>query len=141
MSYLDGAAPYLSLINGAEDHYGLPRNLLVRIAYQECSWRPEVINGSVKSPAGAVGMFQLMPEFFPGAGVSIAADCSTAARYLANLYQRFKDWQVALAAYNWGPGNVDKCLNEGGTLADMPRETENYVVEITADTSITGSLV
>ena len=143
MSWLDGGKPWLSLLNGAEDHYGIPRNLLTRIAYQECSWRPEVINGTVKSSVGAVGMMQLMPQFFPGAGVSIAADISTAAGLLANLYQRFHDWQLAVAAYNWGGGNVhQEGVKDGGyELADMPAETQNYVRKVFADVPMQGALL
>ena len=142
MDWLTAAQPYLSLINGAEDHYGIPHNLLVRIAFEESSFLPEVINGTEKSSAGCVGMFQLNPVYFPNAGKSIAVDASTAATLLANLYQRFRDWQVAVAAYNWGGGNVHhEIVMDGPTLADMPEETQKYVTEIFRDVPIPGVLV
>jgi len=142
-AWLAAGAQYLPLINGTENAFGIPANLLARVAYQECSWRPEVINCTVKSPAGAVGMFQLMPKYFPNAGASIAADCRSAAQLLANLYKRFGDWQVALAAYNWGQGNVHHEMASDGVpeLADMPAETQNYVRDILAHVPVPGVLV
>lgn len=65
MTWKDGGEEYLPYIAQMESEYGIPTDLLARIAYQECSWRTEVITGQVASPAGALGMFQLMPQFFP----------------------------------------------------------------------------
>lgn len=141
MSWLNAGAPYIDALHAAEDAYALPRNLLARIAFEESHFRSDIVSGAVKSPAGAVGIMQLLPRFFPGAGTSIVADINTAGRYLANLHQRFADWQLSLAAYNWGPGNVDKCLKYGGTLDSMPTETQNYVTQICADVWVAGSLI
>src|ERR1017187_446462 len=102
MNWLDAAVPYLSALNAAEVAYGIPHNLLVRIAWQESRFRSDIISGAVKSPAGAVGIMQLLPQYFSGAGNSVLEDITTAARFLANLFQRFQDWQLATAAYNWG---------------------------------------
>lgn len=147
-AWLVAGDAYLSLINGVEDAYFIPRNLLARVAYQECSWRPEVISGAIKSPAGAVGMFQLLPKYFPGAGQSIVADANTAGQLLTNLYLRFKDWTLALAAYNWGGGNVHhEMVTVDGvgnviTLEDLPTETANYVRAVCADVpAATGVLL
>jgi soluble lytic murein transglycosylase-like protein len=138
MSWIDNGAPWLALLNAAEDAHSIPHNLLTRIAYQECRWRHEIINGTLKSPAGAVGMMQLMPQFFPNAGVSIAADITTAATLLASQYTRFKDWQLAVAAYNWGGGNVHHWLQNGGP---MPLETTDYVAQVYADIPIDGGIM
>ena len=142
-NWLTGGLDWLPLLNGAEDTYGIPRNLLARMAFQECSWRPEVINCTVKSPAGAVGMMQLMPKYFPNAGVSIANDIHLAAGLLAALHARFGDWQLAVAAYNWGGGNVHHEMAADGVpeLADMPLETQRYVKDVFADVPIAGVLV
>lgn len=144
MDWLTGADPYLSLLHGAETTFSLPTNLLVRVAFQECSWRAEVINCTIKSRVGAVGMFQLMPEYFPNAGLSVAADASTAAQLLANLYACFHDWQLAVASYDWGEGNVHhELVTDGGTprLDHMPLETQRYVQQVFADVPIPGVLV
>jgi membrane-bound lytic murein transglycosylase MltF len=142
-TWLTGSGQWIALINSMEDSYGLPHNLLARIAYEECRWRPEVINGSVKSPVGAVGMFQLMPQYFPSAGISVAADANSAAMLLESLFHRFQDWQLALASYNWGQGNVHHAIVTEGTptLADLPAETSNYVKQIVADVPVEGCLV
>ena len=142
-SWLVAGLEWLPLLNGAEDTYGIPRNLLARIAYQECSWRPDVINGTVKSSAGAVGMMQLMPQYFPNAGASVANDIHLAAGALSAWYKRFGDWQLAVAAYNWGGGNVHHEMAADGVpeLADMPVETQNYVRHVFQDVPIPGVLV
>ena len=121
--------------------YGIPTDLLARLAYQECRFRRDIIDGTTKSAAGAVGIMQLLPEDFPDAGKDPVADIAKGAAYLVRLHDRFHDWQIALAAYNWGPGNVDKCLRlEGGNLSNMPIETQDYVVDIASDVRIKGFL-
>lgn len=122
-----------------ERAHGLPTDLLARVAFQECSWRSLVIDGLVKSSAGAVGMFQLLPRFFPDAGESWQQDAATAAQYLARLYDQFHDWQLALAAYNWGPMNLEHRLRDPSIA--LPSETARYVEEVSVDTGITGALV
>jgi soluble lytic murein transglycosylase-like protein len=118
---------------------GIPTNLLARIGYQESHFRADIISGAVTSPAGAVGIMQLEPEFFPGAGQNPYDDIATAGTYLASLYKEFADWQVATAAYNDGPGNLAKY--EAGTLTTLPAETQNYVADIFADVPVQGSLI
>jgi soluble lytic murein transglycosylase-like protein len=143
MSYLGAAGPYLKLLNDAEEHYGIPTNLLVRIAYQESSFRPDVISGLVRSSAGCVGIMQLNPMYFPNAGKSTALDISNAAQLLANLHARFRDWQLAVAAYNWGGGDLHHAIavDGGVTLDDLPAETAAYVRAIFTDVPITGVLM
>jgi soluble lytic murein transglycosylase-like protein len=138
MTWKDGGAAYLPQISMVESQCGIPTDLLARIAYQECSWRAEVIDGTVKSPAGAVGMFQLMPQYFPGAGVSWMQDAETAGRYLSQLHRQFNDWQMAVAAYNWGPGNLSRY--EQNPSGGLPRETKNYVAGVFTDVPVPGSL-
>jgi soluble lytic murein transglycosylase-like protein len=134
-----GGEAYLPALADAEIRFGIPTDLLARVAFQECSWRPEVISGAVKSPAGAVGMMQLMPQFFPGAGVSWETDILTAAQYLCELHHEFSDWQLAVAAYNFGPGNVRKY--EDGELQVLPLETTNYVEQVFTDVPMDGAIL
>lgn len=130
---------WVPILNAAEDKYAIPTDMLARQAFEESSFLPEVISGAKRSPAGAVGIMQLMPEDFPGAGQDPVRDIDTAANYLASLAQRFShDWQVALAAYDWGPGNVHRWLAEGGPL---PTETLNYVKQIVADVPVGGQII
>lgn len=130
----EGEGPHwMPALNAAEVRHGIPHNLLARIAYQESHFRTDIIHGRVRSKVGAIGLMQLMPQFFPGAGVSILGDIETAADLLASLYRRFRDWQTAVAAYNDGGGNIDKVL-KGEKV--MPLETRNYVAEVFADVQI-----
>jgi soluble lytic murein transglycosylase-like protein len=126
-----------------EPHYEIPTHLLARIGYQECSWRPRVIDGTIRSSAGAVGIMQLMPQNFPSAGVDPAADIDTAGKFLRSLFARFNDWQEAVAAYNWGGGNEHHSFVLHGQyiLDDMPAETQNYVRKVFADVPLPGALL
>ena len=128
---------WLPVLNAAEDKYGIPHNLLARVAYEESHFRADIITGAVKSSVGAVGIMQLMPQFFINAGQDPTADIETAAHFLASLYVRFKDWSLAVAAYNDGPGNIHAYL--AGTK-ELPDETKTYVAQITTDVPVGGQL-
>lgn len=124
-------ALYADAIAAAETANGIPAHLLERQLYQESHWRPEIINGTLKSPSGAIGVAQFMPGTARDFGIdptdpdqSIAA----AGRYMAQLYTRFGTWEQALAAYNWGMGNVSR---KG--LGAAPAETRNYFTQILSD--------
>lgn len=132
----EGEGPlWLPALHAAEIKHAIPPDLLARIAYQESHFRSDIINGRMRSKVGAIGMMQLMPQFFPTAGVSVLADIETAADLLASLYRRFHDWQTAVAAYNDGGGNIDKVLKGQRT---MPLETRNYVAQVFADVPLDG---
>jgi soluble lytic murein transglycosylase-like protein len=133
-----GADAYLGVIAVIEGRYNLPVDLLARIAYQECSWREAVINYNVNSNAGAIGMFQLMPRFFPNAGKGWPSDADIAGAELARLYAHFKDWEDVVAAYNWGQGNVSAWLMRGADFEQLPLETRNYVTDVFKDVSVPG---
>lgn len=97
------------------------------------------------SKAGAGGLWQFMPPTAKGMGLEInslvdqrrdpylASDA--AARYLKQLYQTYNDWSLAIAAYNCGPGNVNKALRRAGDgkhdfweiYPFLPTETRGYV--------------
>src|SRR5271167_4222346 len=51
-------------LNAAEGMYNIPTDLLARIAYQESHFRNDIITGATASPAGALGLMQLMPQYF-----------------------------------------------------------------------------
>jgi soluble lytic murein transglycosylase len=91
---------------------------------------------TITSPKGAQGIMQVMPATNkdPGFGVKPAQDDSPGERarvgrdYLQTMLQKYGDPAKAMAAYNAGPGALDKALKAGGDwLARMPRETQDYV--------------
>ncbi len=130
------AAAYVSDINNAEQQNGIPTGLLGRLLYQESRFRPDIISGDTKSSAGAVGIAQIVPRWHPDVNPKDPhASIYYAARYLAQLKKQFGDWQTALAAYNWGMGNVSNAQNEYGAswLSYAPTETQNYVSQIWGD--------
>lgn len=106
--------------------------LLQAVAVQESGGNPKAV-----SPKGAEGVMQVMPgtQASPGFGVRPAADGSpeektrTGVDYLRAMLDRYGNQALALMAYNWGPGNVDKWL-EGGMKGKVPRETREYVASI-----------
>lgn len=123
------AEKYLPALHAAELKYGIPTDLLARLAYQESRFRDDIVSGSVASGAGAQGLMQIVPKWHPSVNpLNVTASIDYAARYLLQLRQQFGSWTLALAAYNAGPGNVQK---HGGIPPFT--ETQNYVSQILAD--------
>lgn len=102
------------------------------------------LNNTVRSRAGAVGIWQFMYRTGKYLGLEINSyvderrdpikATKTAVKYLSYLYNLYDDWQLALAAYNSGPGNVNKAIRRSGGSKNfwviqkyLPRETRNYV--------------
>ena len=109
--------------------YTLPKNLLARVAFQESNFRPDIISGKTKSSAGAIGIMQIIPKWHPDVNPLDPMDSiHYAAKYLRKLYDQLGTWPLALAAYNWGIGNL---LNKG--IDKAPAETRRYVDEILSD--------
>lgn len=124
-------AKYAAHIMQAEDDNGIPRDMLARLLFQECRWREDIITGRTRSPVGAVGIAQFMPATAAERGLNPLdpyASIAEAGRYLAWLRGRHGNWSEALAAYNWGTGNVAR---KG--LGRAPLETRNYYTQILAD--------
>lgn len=127
------AAPYLDAIYAAEDANGIPRNLLARQLWQESRYRPDIINGG-PNRAGAIGIAQIIPRWNPGVDPSDPfASIDYAARKMSGLFRRYGSWKLALAAYNWGEGNL---ANVENSIARSPLETRNYVAQITGDVPV-----
>jgi soluble lytic murein transglycosylase-like protein len=100
------ATPYASLFESAAQRYGVPATLLAAVAHQESGFNP-----TVTSPAGARGLMQLMPATARGLGVDPmdpAQAVDGAARMLRGLIGEFGSADLALAAYNAGPGAVHR---------------------------------
>ena len=104
--------------------YGLDPNLFGRVIGAESNWNPEAV-----SPAGAIGLGQLMPATAAELGVDPRdpiQNMEGSARYLRQMLDRFGgDERLALAAYNAGPGRVE----EYGGVPPFP-ETQNYLSRI-----------
>jgi membrane-bound lytic murein transglycosylase D len=99
------------------------------------------------SPSGAAGLFQLMPDTARRFGLSLwprdqryqpEPSATASAQYLKYLHDRFKDWRLALAAYNAGEGTVQKLLDRYKTHSyddiaqHLPAETQMYVPRVEA---------
>jgi membrane-bound lytic murein transglycosylase D len=110
---------------------------LVWLAEVESSFNPQA-----KSPAGAVGMFQLMQPTAKSLGLSTwrpderldpEKSAGAAAKYLRRLHGHYGDWRLSLAAYNAGEGRVDSLLKKARTrsfdaiASRLPAETQMYV--------------
>lgn len=118
-------AEYYDTIEAIGAKYGLPENMLSRVAYQESRFNPNALNKS----SGAAGMFQIVPRWHPNARpYDWEAAAEYAANYLATLYRQLGSWSRALAGYNWGPANVKKY-----GLDSAPAETDKYYKQILAD--------
>lgn len=121
------------LFDSATLRYGLPSNLLARVAYQESRFRDDIISGRTVSSAGAMGLMQIVPKWHPDVDpLDVPASIDYAGSYLRKLFHQFGSWKLALAAYNWGPGNVSKSRDP----STWPAETRNYVANISADVGL-----
>ncbi len=121
--------PYREILTNISMVYSLPLNLLARVAYQESHFRPDIINGETKSSKGAVGIMQIIPRWHPNVDPLDPYDSIRyAGKYLRQLFNKLGSWNLALAAYNWGIGNLQ---NKG--FSNAPLETKNYVSEILSD--------
>jgi soluble lytic murein transglycosylase-like protein len=116
----------VNLLNQAAARYGVDPSLAVAVAEQESGGNPNAV-----SSAGAIGVMQLMPATAAALGVANPFDAAQnidgGVRYLSQLLSQFGDLSLALAAYNWGPGNVAK-----NGYQHWPSETKAYVSSITA---------
>ncbi|MCU1323388.1 MAG: Lytic transglycosylase catalytic [Acidobacteriaceae bacterium] len=140
---LERAGKYKEMISKNLREQGVPQDLIY-LAVAESGFQPQALNAR----SGAGGMWQFMPtgayglarngwfdERFDPQKSSVAY-----AKYMKTLYNQFGDWYLAMAAYDWGPGNVQRAVMKTG-YADfwelykrnvLPGETKNYVPGIIA---------
>jgi cell wall-associated NlpC family hydrolase len=112
--------PYADLFSRAASRYGVDPSVLAAMASQESRFNSQAV-----SPAGAQGLMQFMPSTAKGLGVNPLDPASAidgAARYLSSLTKQFGSTDLALAAYNAGPGTV----SQYGGIPPYS-ETQNYV--------------
>jgi soluble lytic murein transglycosylase-like protein len=122
----------------AEARYGIPPDLVVRLAWQESRFNVAALN----SGSGATGIMQIVPRWHPGVDpANPFASIDYGARYLAQLARQFGTWELALKAYNWGPGNVAAWLRGGDDAPTEPLETQNYSAQILADLAEAGRVI
>lgn len=122
--------PYRPIFEQAAADFDVPAPLLERVAQQESHFDTTAHNAG----SDASGIMQLVPRWYPGVDPFDPSEAiPAAANSLRTYYDQFGSWPLALAAYNWGPGNLSESIAAGQGPADWPRETQNYVSEITAD--------
>lgn len=128
-----GSTPYRDIISDSADRFGVPVLVLAWLLWKESRYNPAIISGAKVSRVGAMGIAQFMPATAveelgsQGAALDPSIAIPGAARYLAKLYRATGSWTGALAAYNWGVGNVKR---KG--LAAAPPETTDYYTTILA---------
>ncbi|MCX7245606.1 MAG: transglycosylase SLT domain-containing protein [Burkholderiales bacterium] len=135
---------YLFYIVQEVNQRGMPSELAL-LPFVESAFNPQA-----KSIAKASGIWQFMPKtgkdfkltqnVFRDERRDVLQSTDAALDYLQRLYKQFGDWQLALAAYNWGEGNVQRAIRKNQaaglptTYSDltMPNETRNYVPKLMA---------
>ncbi|CAN7434924.1 transglycosylase SLT domain-containing protein [Pseudoduganella sp. LjRoot289] len=147
------ASRYLFHVVTELEKRGMPTELAL-LPFIESAFNPQAL-----SSANAAGMWQFVPgtgkdynlkqDAFKDERRGIVASTDAALSYLQRLYDMFGDWQLALAAYNWGEGNVQKAVKRNQaagkptdfeSLAElMPAETRNYVPKLQAVKNIVAN--
>jgi membrane-bound lytic murein transglycosylase D len=140
---LERAGRYHAMISAVLAEEKVPQDLIYQ-AVAESGFQPQAVNGH----SGAGGMWQFMPSGPYGLTRNGWYDerfdpeksTHAYARYMKELYAQLGDWYLAMAAYDWGPGNVQRAVQRTG-YADfwelyrrnvLPQETKNYVPIIIA---------
>lgn len=129
---------YFPIFEDALQRYQLPSEL----KYLACI--ESALKQNAYSPARAAGLWQFIPSSGVLQGLEINSyiderydlykSTDAACRFLKQLYNRFQDWPLAIAAYNCGPGNIDKAIARSGGRRTfwelynyLPKETRSYV--------------
>lgn len=129
---------YIPMFEEALDYYQLPLELKYLPIIESA------LNPTARSKAGAVGLWQFMLNTGKRYGLEVNSlvderrdpikSTWAAAQYLKDLYDIYKDWTLVIAAYNYGPGNVNKAIHRADGIADywkiypyLPTETRGYV--------------
>jgi membrane-bound lytic murein transglycosylase D len=140
------ASLYLYHVVAELEKRGMPTELAL-LPVIESAFNPQAL-----SNANAAGIWQFVPgtgrdfnlkqNTFKDERRGVLASTDAALTYLQRLYTMFGDWQLALAAYNWGEGNVQKAIKRNQSLGKptdfeslselMPAETRNYVPKLQA---------
>jgi membrane-bound lytic murein transglycosylase D len=132
------AKPYFNMMDAVLTQHGLPKELKY-LAVIESGLKYNAISWS-----GAVGPWALMPAAAKQYGLIVTKNLDerldyfksthAAARLLTEFYTKYGDWLLVIAAYNGGPGNVDKAIRKSGGSKDfwtiqynLPNETMNHV--------------
>ncbi len=129
---------YNPIFEDALERYGLPHELKYLPVIESA------LNPNAVSKAGAAGLWQFMPSTAVGEGLEVNSliderrdplkSSDAAASLLKKFYDIYGDWTLVLAAYNCGPGNVNKAIKNSGGKRDfweiypfLPAETRGYV--------------
>lgn len=119
--------------------HGVDENLVRHVMHKETGGLKDRANAV--SPAGAIGVMQLMPRTAKELGVSDPynpeQNIEGGVKYLAQLQRKYQDPRLTAIAYNWGPGNTDKWLAAGADPSRLPRETRGYIQNL-AEGGIAG---
>ena len=147
------ASRYLFHVVQELEKRNMPTELAL-LPFIESAFNPQAL-----STANAAGMWQFIPSTgrdfnlkqtaFRDDRRDILASTDAALSYLQKLYGMFNDWQLALAAYNWGEGSVQRAINKAQAAgrpidfaslsAYMPNETRNYVPKLQAVKNIVAN--
>lgn len=133
---VDASAENIELVRSIAIELGIQPEIALALAQQESSFNPEAV-----SPAGAQGLFQLMPSVQEQFGVLDPFDTEQNIRagleFLGQNIRRFGSLELGLAAFNWGPTNVARALRDDkDPLEVAPKETKDFVKNILSNVGL-----
>ena len=115
-----------------ENHYGLPEGFLAAIAEREAAFRHDIITGEKLGGVGEKGLMQIWPKYHPDKGCSPLWSIEYAAGWFRDAYNRYQNWDLAIMAWNWGSGNMEKY-----GVAAAPPLTKDYIAQINRQVDLT----
>ena len=97
-------------------------------------WRPELDGPQGPMQVSAAAAF----DVGGGDRFDLRQNRLLGRAYLARLYQSYGNWPDAIAAYNWGPGNLDQWIAAGRPVDRLPLETARYLLRVLRDALLLG---
>ena len=126
-SWVMNVDEYSSEVERVSNNRSVPKEVINALIMTESTG-----DKNAKSSAGAIGLTQILPEahgMLESDLYNVEENIDYGTKYLQQLKDKYGDWDIAIAAYNWGPGNMDAHIKKHGEvkLDELPAETRRQI--------------